>query len=81
MRTTFYWLLEIKRENKVPLYIAPFMGGFAITSYPTKACCFKTAKYASGYLEDLKKKHPEFLNYDKIEILEHGFEHNPMAGL
>ena len=81
MKKVYYWLLEIKRPNKIPLFFAHFHNGFALTADPVKACCFVNPKHAKSYLDDLKKKHPEFLNYEKVEILEHGFETNPMAGL
>ncbi len=80
MQQLFYWLLELKTSNGIPLYIAYFKDGFAMTTTASKACMFANAKHARAYLEDFKKKYPEFLGYDKIKIEEHGFDYNPMAG-
>ncbi len=80
MKTLFYWLLEIKTKSGTPIYISYFKDGFAITTSPYKACCFSRPKDARAYLEGIKEKYPHFLAYDKIEILEHGFDHNPEMG-
>lgn len=78
----YYWLMEIARPSNSPaMFLAHIKNGLALTSDATAAFMFCSERTARVYLEDLKKRLPDLIDYTKIKIKKHKFTTSMRAEL